>query len=322
MNDVVWSLASVSDLWLDPLNPLREETIQALQVSTALSRRAIELAISNCFEELSAPKITAYIADWGQSPISTTLLVGDSPQSQPKRILHVLPSNAFTAWVHGAVTTLLLRHKLFLKPSIHEPVFANAWKRSIAHINPRLAEHVEIVPWNENRLMDYQAVIAYGSDETLQEIKLKLSPPTVFIGYGHKLSVGIIFQEAVSHGLSEALLERVRRDAEPFRLQGCLSPQILYMEDAHITRWPALDSSLDVAPKIKALAQWGQILNDLIKFKPYLSCAGFAGHPNRAQFLERELKGLGVSRICPIGEMQRPPLSWQNGGLLLPDLLH
>jgi len=310
MNEVVWALGSVSDVWLNAQDPLREETVQALTVSTGLRRPQIELSLTNCFEELSAPKITSTIASF------------TARKRRRLNVLHVLPSNAFTAWVHGAVMTLLLGHKLSLKPSIHEPVFARAWKRSLEQVDPGLAEKIEIVAWDEKRLPDYSAVVAYGSDETLQEIKSKLNPETIFVGYGHKLSVGVVFQEALTKGLSEELLERVRRDAEPFRLQGCLSPQILYLEDAQIKRWPELEASLDVAPKIKAVAQWQEILNDLRKLSPYLSCVGFAGHPNRAQFLERDLKGLGVSRICPIGEMQRPPLSWRNGGLFLPDLLH
>jgi hypothetical protein len=134
--------------------------------------------------------------------------------------------------------------------------------------------------------------------------------------------VGIIFEEALADGLSEELLERVRADAEPFRLQGCLSPQILYIESAHPLRWPALKATLDVPPKIRPFAEWEDLRQKLAKFSPYLSCVGYAGRPEKEQFLENELWDLKISRVCPLGQMQRPPLSWRNGGIFLPDLLN
>ena len=143
-----------------------------------------------------------------------------------------------------------------------------------------------------------------------------------FAGYGHKLSAGIIFAEALGKGFSDDLLERVRQDAEPFRLQGCLSPQLLYVESAHPLRWPALDAAVDVAPKIRPFTEWENVRKELAKFSPYLSCVGYAGRFEQEWFLENALRDLNISRVCPLGQMQRPPLAWRNGGIFLPDLLN
>ena len=129
MSDLVEILGKVSEIWLAPQHPQRQETIRALQVSTGLSQRQIEMALANCFEELSASKIRACLRDWGQSPeIRLNASLGTVPRSAPRSasqsVFHVLPSNAFTAWVHGAVTTVLVGHRCVLKPSAREPVFA------------------------------------------------------------------------------------------------------------------------------------------------------------------------------------------------------
>jgi hypothetical protein len=42
-----------------------------------------------------------------------------------------------------------------------------------------------------------------------------------------------------------------------------------------------------------------------------VECVGLAGIP--AAPLSQRLRALGVSRICPVGRMQRPPLSWPRG---------
>src|SRR5262249_22288574 len=137
---------------------LRAETIQALQVSTGLHSRQIELAMTNCFEELRPSQINAYVASFAASKRSVN-------------VLHVLPANAFTAWVHGAVTTLLLAHRCFLKPSAREPIFARAWKKSLETAAPELARQVELMRWDPSALGNYSAVVAYGSDETLKKIR-------------------------------------------------------------------------------------------------------------------------------------------------------
>ncbi len=310
MNDLVRSLGKVSEIWLNPDYPLREETVQALQVSTSFSRRQIEMALTNCFGELSLPKITAYVTSFATSKRSVM------------DVFHILPSNAFTAWVHGAVITLLLGHRCLLKPSAREPVFAHAWKKSLEEVDPDASQQVEIVSWDEKKLFESSAVVAYGSDETVQKIRSMLAPNVRFAGYGHKLSVGIIFQEALERAEREELLARIRSDAEPFRLQGCLSPQILYIESNEWSRWPELEAVLDAAPKIRPFAQWANVQKELGKYTPYLSCVGYAGAPERETFLAQELQPCAISRVCPMGQMQRPPLSWQNGGINLADLLN
>jgi len=322
MKEIIRSLGAVSELWLDPQHPLREETIQALQVSTGLSRRQIELALINCFEELTTAKITSYIASFEQVERNNVREISTCSKEATQCVFHVLPSNAFTAWVHGATITLLFGFRCLLKPSRREPVFARAWKKSLEQVDSRLARRVEIIDEADPWLRKSPVVVAYGSDETLLKIRSMVPAGVRFAGFGHKLSVGIIFQEALNEGLSDELLERVREDAEPFRLQGCLSPQILYIESASPLRWPALEASLDVAPKIKTFTEWEILRPELAKFSPYLSCVGYAGGVDKEPFLEHELRDLNISRVCPLGRMQRPPLSWKNGGIFLPDLLH
>jgi len=53
---------------------------------------------------------------------------------------------------------------------------------------------------------------------------------------------------------------------------------------------------------------------------PHLAAVGVAGLRAPAGGLEAELAGLGVSRICPLGAMQAPPLAWchDGRGVLLP----
>jgi hypothetical protein len=308
MSHRIQSLAKVSDLWLDSSNGLRQKTVQALQVSTGLSPHQIDLALKNCFEELSQASLERWVSA--------------RPSSRADRsILHVLPSNAFTAWVHGATLSLLAGFQCDLKASSREPIFANAWKTSLEKIDPALGQPVRIVSWDEKNLSQYHAVAAYGSDETLQKIKAVLPPDILFAGFGHKLSVGIVFEEALGEDKA-TWLEKIVADATAFRLQGCLSPQILYMENYQDSRWIELDTRLDVAPKIRPFTNWVELKETLRKFVPYLSAVGYAGGKDRESQIAEDFSEFELSRVCPLGEMQRPPLTWRNGGVDWSNLLH
>ena len=46
----------------------------------------------------------------------------------------------------------------------------------------------------------------------------------------------------------------------------------------------------------------------------FLEAAGIAAPADRAAELSAILSRAGVSHVCPLGLMQRPPLSWRQGG--------
>ncbi|MFQ5657977.1 MAG: acyl-CoA reductase [Candidatus Methylomirabilales bacterium] len=57
-------------------------------------------------------------------------------------------------------------------------------------------------------------------------------------------------------------------------------------------------------------------------WSPYLQAAGVAVGPDRLGIIADQLGNAGVNRICPLGRMQAPPLTWhQEGRDLFRDLL-
>jgi hypothetical protein len=62
------------------------------------------------------------------------------------------------------------------------------------------------------------------------------------------------------------------------------------------------------------------LVEALKPLRRHLASVGVAGFADRRRELSRALRGLGASRICSLGAMQAPPLSWchDNQGVLLP----
>lgn len=307
---MIQTLGRLSEQWLDSDFPLRQSAVRALQVSTGLTPHQVETAIDACFSELTEEKIRTFVEVEQLEPVEEI------------KVLHVLPSNVFTAWIHGAVITLLMKADCWLKPSTHEPVFAPLWKRSVDQLDPLLGQRIRIVSWTPKILSEVETVVAYGSDETLNRLRQELPPTVRMVGYGHRFSVAAIFKEALQTTERASLLDRLLADVEPFRLQGCLSPQVLYVEGEIPEEFGPLSRRVDRMPRLHRFETWSEVEADLWSQRGHLSALGYAGPWERVQALRPNLDALGFSRVCPLGEMQRPPLAWRNGRLSLVEALH
>ncbi len=73
---------------------------------------------------------------------------------------------------------------------------------------------------------------------------------------------------------------------------------------------------------VKPVADLSEVSGLLGSWRPYLQAVGVAVAPERLEMLTTRLGEAGVNRICPVGKMQAPPLTWhQEGRNLFRDLL-
>lgn len=303
------ALGDAAERWLTADDPLRRQAIQALTVCTPFSSEIVGRALDNAFSELTQEKLSAFV--------SATKLEF-RPQERP--VLHILPSNVFTSWLHGATLCLLMGYDVELKPSIHEPVFAPLWRESLQRVDSEWGRRVRIVKWAPEKLHGYSAVVAYGADETLQSIRRQIPDGVSWVGYGHRFSVALVMKEAVSSARRDETLERLRLDASLFHLQGCLSPQRVYVEGKIDWIMNGLQD-LPRRPEVVAIPDLKAFVDALVSGPRKLSTIGFAGEKSRLQPFQATLESVGAARLCPLGEMQKPTIAWRNGGISLPEIL-
>lgn len=65
---------------------------------------------------------------------------------------------------------------------------------------------------------------------------------------------------------------------------------------------------------VKAVSNLEEVLRGADSVYGKVSTVGLAASGNKAQELARQLARWGVTRICRIGEMQNPPLTWRHDG--------
>jgi hypothetical protein len=279
-------------------------------------------------------------------------------------ILHVVSGNTPHAALQSLIRGVIVGATNRIKPPLgglpEVDTFVHALPKEI---RPELAGELQS-RWME----EAEAIVVFGSDETVQEFSRRSLPSQRFLAHGHKISLGMIWGRCDSR-----IAEGIARDVFSFDQLGCLSPQFFYVagDSAEFARdlsaelkkqrakpetaerkrgvaaaalrafreewkfrastepgvflWEShgnLDWVVihDPNPRLVANPLHGTILikpmgSDpelvLSPIRRFISTIGLSAvNPESVNLAIRS----GAQRICRIGEMQNPPLTWHHDG--------
>lgn len=160
-----------------------------------------------------------------------------------------------------------------------------------------------------------------------------LSPHTIYVEEGGLLSLtgfAQILVEEMTKTCHQLPLGNISLDrtAQIQSLRGQIEAKeasgektFCYSNHPHLD-WTVIvdqDPSFTLSPLnrviyIKPLPEIDRLPHLLTRWKNYLQAIGYAGPLNRIQDIVPDLNALGVNRICPLGQMQKPPLHWHHDG--------
>lgn len=284
-------------------------------------------------------------------------------------ILHIISSNTPAAGLQSLIRGLLLGSGNLCKlPSNGMPEVSKFISLLSPDLQAVIQTSTDLPPeWMEKT----NALIVFGSDETIHHFRAQSTPGQIFIAHGHRVSFGVVFDDPDFSSVTGAA-----RDVCTFNQQGCLSPHVFFVREENgmtasayaerlaaaipslVEELPPSPLTLSEANSIRSLRDdirfqiangdsvslhasknldWtiiadatpefpGSPLNRVIFVKPlpdnlpqilaplsaHLSTCGI--HPSTPENAEAA-SVLGVSRICPIGQMQQPPINWHQDGM-------
>jgi hypothetical protein len=142
----------------------------------------------------------------------------------PDTILHVVSGNTPHAALQSLVGGLLLGSINLVKLPRGGIIEVDEFVVALPEALRATIETAEELPpgW----VARANAVIVYGSDETIAHFHSLVSQSQVFIGHGHKASLGLVCEDP-----GFASCEGAARDASLYDQQGCLSPQVFYVNE-------------------------------------------------------------------------------------------
>jgi hypothetical protein len=376
--EILATLRDVVDGWLRPDSPQRRQAEAVLPAITGFSAPMIRHGLPRLLEPLRDDAIARLLA-------AELISTGQNRRRPvvPDLLVHVLSGNIPGLGAVPIHLSLALGSAAIIKTASGDPFFAPQWARSIAATDPELGDCLAVTHWSggDRSVEDAvfggaDVVVASGSDEAIAAIAARTR--SRFLGHGHKVSFALIGRDRLEDSDDAARMARdLAYDVSIWDQQGCLSPQLCYIErggrvspEQFVTlladglshyaeqlpprhldveeqtaivrfrqqcEWSAgaelltsersdawsialepgsgfRPTCLNRCVRVKVIDGLDEVSAALVDCRRVLEAAGVAVSEARGAAIEEMLAKAGVHRICAIGKMQEPPLSWCQGG--------
>jgi len=244
--EVVEKIDRAIQKWLDPDYPLRRWAEALLPILTGYHSDIIRLELKRYMRNFRKKELLRFLDEEFDHP---GMLDGFRPRKSggmsraygPHMIFHVFSGNVPGVQVWSLIMGLLVKSAALGKTSLAEPLMPVLFSMSLAEIDERLAESIVILPWKggevelEAKAMEAcEALIVYGSDETVEAYRHRVPIEKRFLSYGHKISLAMVGKEALTADRYEDTLHRLAADIAIYDQQSCLAPQMVYVESGGV----------------------------------------------------------------------------------------
>jgi hypothetical protein len=157
----------------------------------------------------------------------------------PALIVHILAGNVPGVAVTSLVRALLVKSASLAKTAVREPVLAALFARALAEADAELGSCIAVTYWaggdaaaEHAATAHAEAVVFYGGAEAAREIRARLPPGAALIEHGPRVSFGIVMRTALfDRDAARELATSIARATATFDQQGCVSPQLVYVEE-------------------------------------------------------------------------------------------
>ncbi len=390
-------IADVARGWLEPDSPFRRLALEQGPARLALSRATLARGLDDFFAGVTVESMEQLLVqDLGHAkrldhPVASKeeragarLSMAVGPELQAHITAGNIPVSALAAMIFG----LLMRSSQFVKCATGAALIPRLFAHSIYQADAKVGACMEVATWKggDERLeqalfAEADCVTATGSDETLADIRRRLSPRTRFVGFGHKLSFGYVSREMLGKETIGDVVVRAGADVTAWNQLGCLSPHVIYVENdgqvggerfaellagelqrleareprgpldagtaatiasmramyavraAHLpdtrhwcsegsTAWTVVfekDARFQVSCLnrfiyVKEVANLDDLIQGVDMHHGQVSTVGVGVPEADLPAVVTRLARWGVSRVCPLGQMQKPPLEWRHDG--------
>jgi acyl-CoA reductase LuxC len=227
---------------LDPADPYRQQADQLLPIITGYDAGMVRLGLTSYLKTFRAPQLHRFVAEDFANP---KVLDGFQPAAKggairafgPELLVHSWAGNVPGLALWSLVCGLLVKAGNIGKLPSAEPLFAGLFARLLAEVHPPLADCLAVVWWKGGDegsaaalFEQADTVLAYGGNDSLEQIRRQLPVTTRFLPYGHKLGFGMIGRAALDAQRAPATARLAAHDVARYDQQGCYSPHVFYVE--------------------------------------------------------------------------------------------
>ncbi|HLO11025.1 MAG TPA: acyl-CoA reductase [Pseudoneobacillus sp.] len=242
IHEIVEKIDQAVQKWLDPDYPLRQLAEKLIPTITGYDAEMVRLELKRYMRTFRKKELLRFLEEEFDQPAMLDEFRprksgGMSRAYGPRVIFHVFSGNVPGVQIWSLVMGILLKSATIGKTSTAEPILPVLFTMSLAEVDEKLAETIAILPWKggtieleEPAIESADAIIMYGSNETVQKIRPKVPHHKKFLSYGHKISFAMIGKEALTPDHYYEYIHKLAEDVSVYDQQSCLSPQTVFVE--------------------------------------------------------------------------------------------
>ena len=227
---------------LDRDDPYRRKMEDLLPVITGYDAEIVRLGLTRYLKTFRKPELLRFLAEDFSNP---QILDGFQPLIKggfgraygPDVLAHIWAGNVPGLPLWSLVSGLLVKAGNIGKTSSAEPLFAVWVAQVLAEVDPDLGECLAIMWWRggtvgpETALLgEADVALGFGSNHTLNQIRLRTPVTTRFLAYGHKVSFSVISAPALDAQKVASTARLAVADIIRYDQQGCYAPQVMFVE--------------------------------------------------------------------------------------------
>ncbi|MFN2527551.1 MAG: acyl-CoA reductase [Candidatus Baltobacteraceae bacterium] len=235
---IIGGIADAAQRWSDADFPPRVRVTDAIVQRTGYSTPVVEYALDRLFFELTSDALKDTIAAELGSLAALDGFVGH--RGKPDRFARGLDrvciiSSRTTIGVALLPALFALCAKCDVTVKDREDHFITAFFETLRDEHEAFAASARASAWKGAQdafdLRPFDAVVAFGKDTTLAQIRASCSPDARFLGFGNRASAGYVTRDAVGDAAQIAeIAAGAARDLLLYESEGCLSLHVLFVE--------------------------------------------------------------------------------------------
>jgi hypothetical protein len=248
VEEVVAAIGRAAERLLDRGDPIRLAAESVLPLVTGATPPMVRLVLDRMAADWRAERLRSLLAaEFGDARVLDSFHSRPMGPGRARAVGPGLTTQIFSGNVPGVAVTsiirsLLVKSAVLGKTAVGEPVLPALFARALAEEDAGLGSCVAITYWpggdealERQALESADAVVVYGGREAVEATRARTPASARFLGYGHRLSFGVLAREAVSGSSAAESAAQAALAVATFDQQGCVSPHLFYVEEGGST---------------------------------------------------------------------------------------
>ncbi len=243
-------LGRVGERFSDPGDQLRRTALDNLPSEAKLSSELAEVVLDGMAAGWTRESLSKLLKNEFADPALLDGLVRDQQRGNdrslsvpsvmavgPTLCVQISSGSVPGVGVNALIRSLLVKAPTLIKPGAGDVVLTRLFAEALRDADTELGSAVAVCYWSgeEDHELTRQAVagadavVVYGSDESVLSVRGMVPASCRFIAYHHRFGVGIVGREKLKGSMTH-LANQVARAVAMFENRGCVCPQILFVE--------------------------------------------------------------------------------------------